>query len=190
MQGIGVEVGDGTLTVAKLSLYHCRIMFDRLPDLFDPIEFAEKKRRIRGRVPLSSLDRVRDVLLRLEGDAEVDLEFKREGRIPSLEGFVAAELTLQCQCCLEALTWPVRSEVHLGMVGSIDEVSILPEEFEPMLVEPGGMVALADIIQDELLLAMPSIPQHSRCRLSQPEATAESTDHPFAILAELKKKPS
>jgi uncharacterized protein len=137
-------------------------MFDRLPDLFDPLEFVEKKRRIKGRMLLSSLDRVQDILLNPEGEVQVDLEFRREGRIPAIEGSVTAELTLQCQCCLEPLVWPVHSRVQLGVVGSIDEISILPEEFEPTLVEAGGRVALADIVQDELL-------------------------HPFSRLAELKK---
>jgi uncharacterized protein len=165
-------------------------MFDRLPDLFDPLEFVEKRRRIRGMVPLASLDRICDVLLNREGGANIDLEFKREDRVAAIEGLVSANLVLQCQCCLEALIWPVCSEVRLGVVGSIDEANVLPEGFEPMIVESGGMVALADIIQDELLLAIPSIPQHSECHLPKPRARSDGVEHPFAVLAQLKKNQS
>ena len=161
-------------------------MFDRLPDLFDPLEFVEKKRRIEGRLHLSRLDRLQDVLLSSEGEVQVKLEFKREGRIPAVEGVVVADLTLQCQCCLEPLPWPVRNGVHLGVVGSIDEIGLLPEELEPLWVEPGGVIAVTDIIQDELLLAIPSIPQHPVCRLPQTETVVSGKEHPFARLAELK----
>jgi uncharacterized protein len=166
------------------------IMLDHLPDLIDPFEFAEKKRRIKGSMPLSTMDRVRDIVLNQEDEASVDLEFKREGRIAVITGRIDAGLALQCQCCLEALSWPVHGEVSLGVVRSIDEADVLPEAFEPMLVESGDAVALVDIVQDELLLALPPVPQHSECGLPKPAAVAESREHPFAVLAQLKKNPS
>jgi uncharacterized protein len=165
-------------------------MLDHLPDLIDPFEFAEKKRRIKGAMPLSIMDRVRDIVLNQEDEVSVDLEFKREGRIAVVVGRMDAELALQCQCCLEVLNWPVHGEVSLGIVRSIDEANVLPEMFEPMLVESDDAVALADIVQDELLLAIPSVPQHLECGLSKPAAVAESRENPFAVLAQLKKNPS
>lgn len=162
-------------------------MFDRLPDLFDPFEFAEKKRRIKGSVPLARMDRLRDGLLVGAGDASIDLEFRREGRIATVNGHVEADLVLQCQCCMEQLHWPVRCEVRVGLAGSLEEADRLPEEFEPLMVEPGATVALVDLVQDELLLAMPSIPQHSDCGLPKPKQAADDVEHPFAALARLKK---
>jgi uncharacterized protein len=165
-------------------------MLDHLPDLIDPFEFAEKKRRIKGTIPLSIMDRVRDIVLNQEDEASIDLEFRKEGRIAVITGRIDAELALQCQCCLEALSWPVHGEISLGVVRSIDEANVLSEAFEPMLMESDEAVALVDIVQDELLLAMPSVPQHSECGLPKPQAVAEVRKHPFAILAQLKKNPS
>lgn len=162
-------------------------MFERLPDRFDPFEYVDKKRRIKGRVPFDKMDRIRDSLLTSQGEASIELEFRREGKVAAILGRVEADLVLCCQCCLEALDWPVRSEVHLGMVGSIDEAGLLPEEFEPIIVEAGHEVVLVDIIQDELLLAIPAIPQHAECRLSNPGGLSGATEHPFAVLAQLKK---
>jgi uncharacterized protein len=165
-------------------------MFDRLPDLFDPFEFAEKKRRIKGSVPLARMDRVRDCLQAEDGDANIDLEFRREGRVATLTGRVEADLVLQCQCCMEALSWPVRSAVRLGLAGSLEEADRLPEGFEPLLVEPGAAVALVDLVQDELLLAIPSIPQHPECGPPKPQNASAAVEHPFAVLAQLKKNRS
>ena len=51
---------------------------------------------------------------------------------------------------------------------------------------------LADIIQEELLLAIPSIPQHGQCEAFAPREMAQTPiatkrPNPFAALAELKK---
>ncbi|MGZ8246632.1 YceD family protein [Methylomagnum sp.] len=165
-------------------------MFDRLPELFDPLEFVEKKRRIKGIVPLGGLDRLHDALLNREDGVRVDLEFMREGRVAAVTGRVEATLVLQCQCCLEPMDWPVSSEVRLGVVTSIDQANLLPEDFEPLMVDPGAVIALADIVQDELLLAMPSVPQHSDCKLSKPDKASGGVEHPFAVLAQLKKNQS
>lgn len=162
-------------------------MVNHLPDLIDPLEFVEKKRRIKGSVPFSRMERVFDVLSNREGEADVELQFKREGKVAVIVGRVNADLSLQCQCCLEILSWPVHSEVRLGVVGSLDEADLLPEQFEPLVVEPGVSIAVKNIVQDELLLAIPSIPQHTECHLPKAQVALDSAGHPFAALAQLKK---
>ena len=175
------------MTVSRLCFYYCWIMADRLPEWFDPREFVEKKRRIKGKVPLGAMDRVRDALLSTEGVANLDLVFHRQGRVAAVVGRVEADLVLRCQCCLGALAWPVRSEVSLGVVASLDEADRLPEEFDALVVAPGSEVALAEIVQDELVLAIPPIPQHVQCGVPKPQTTSESGRRPFDSLAQLKK---
>ena len=165
-------------------------MADRLPDSFDPLEFVEKARRITGTVPLSKMDRLPDVLLSREGAVAVDLQFGREGLVAAIIGAVNADLVLQCQCCMEALDWPMRAEVRLGVVGSIDEGDRLPDDFEPLLVESGEKVSAVDIVQDELVLAIPVIPQHAECGPARPKSGPDKPEHPFAVLANLKKNHS
>ena len=161
-------------------------MFERLPERFDPFEYVDKKRRIRGLLPLAVMDRVGDALSSRQGKVRIELEFMREGRWAVLSGRVEADLVLRCQCCLENLDWPVRSEVHLGVVRSIDEANLLPEELEPLLVEAGCRVVLLDLVQDELLLAVPVIPQHRDCKAPGSAMPSHSELHPFAVLAQLK----
>ncbi len=162
-------------------------MLDHLPDLIDPYEFVEKNRRIKGKMPFVGMDRLRDAILNLDDVANIDIEFKREGRIAAIVGRLEANLALRCQCCLEVLKWPVASDIRLGVVRSIDEANALPAEFEPLLVESDSAIALADIVQDEVLLAMPDIPQHEECHLPKPAVVSEPREHPFAALARLKK---
>jgi uncharacterized protein len=163
-------------------------MLDHLPDLIDPYEFAEKRRRIKGALPLSGMDRLSNAILNPGDTVTIDLEFKMEGRFAAVVGKVESALALRCQCCLEALDWQVRSEVRLGVVRSIDEADILPAGFEPLLMESEAALAVRNLVEDELLLAIPVVPQHPDCRLPhQPAKIPEPKRHPFADLAQLKK---
>jgi uncharacterized protein len=90
------------------------------------------------------------------------------------------------------LDWPVSVQVNLGVVRSIDEAKLLSEHLESLLMEEES-VALLDIVQDELVLAVPTIPQHKECKpasgvgVEPPAAEAAKRPNPFAVLADLKK---
>jgi len=151
------------------------------------MEFVDKHRQIRGVVPLSSMDRLRDEILNEEGGAEVELEFCREGRLALIKGKVSADLLLECHCCLEPLPWNVRTDVELGIVGSLDEADRLPEGLEPLLIAQGERMAINDIVQDELLLAIPNVPQHERCEIPIGRDLLSLEENPFAVLKQFKE---
>jgi uncharacterized protein len=168
-------------------------MVEHLPEFIDPLVLAEKRRQFKGSLPLTKMSRLHDVLLERDGAVDFELRFEKDGKIAAVSGIVQAALVLQCQCCLEAIAWPVKTRVKLAVVSSIDEADLLPESYEPLLLE-GETMPLADIIQEELLLAIPAIPQHDNCAPALPpsqrkEAVSEAPKrpNPFAILAELKK---
>ena len=163
-------------------------MPDRLPDVIHPLSLAQKRRHLRGEIPLSQLDRVAGALFETQGTAKVELQFGKTGRQAGVTGRVEADLVLQCQCCLGAMSWPVKSEVNLGIVASVDEALLLPESMEPLLIEAESEIPLADIVQDELLLAIPTVPRHANCQVPNPLKAKTDKPHPFAGLAELKSK--
>lgn len=163
-------------------------MPDCLPDVVDPVAFAEKNRQLRGVLAVNRMDRLADMLLDPQGFVSVDLQFSKEGRVPCIRGSVEADLVLQCQCCLEPLAWSMRSTVNLGVVGSLDESRLLPDSMDPLLIEAGCGVSLVDIVQDELLLGVPLIPQHQSCAASRPAVAVSERPHPFAGLAQFKIK--
>ncbi len=166
-------------------------MVEHLPELIDPLAFAEKRRQFKGNLPLSKMTRLQDVLLQREGNVSFELRFGKEGKLAVVTGSVQANLELQCQCCLGAIIWPVSSNLNLAVVGSIDEANLLPDSYEPLLLE-GQTIPLVDILQEELLLAVPAIPQHGQCGGSTqkeetgPKLNAPERPNPFAVLAKLK----
>ncbi|WP_340121716.1 YceD family protein [Methylobacter svalbardensis] len=170
-------------------------MLARLPEYIDPLHLADKRGALKGQIPVSSLDRLAGLLFDDTGAVTVDLFFGREGRLAKIEGHMEAVLELECQNCLQAVQWPVKHTVKLGIVTSIDQADRLPEDYEPLLVVEGKM-PLKNIVEDELLLILPAFPKHSHNCLADKSGNKEAdfalnepqspTKNPFSILAKFK----
>ncbi|MGZ5008964.1 MAG: YceD family protein [Methylobacter sp.] len=170
-------------------------MLARLPEYIDPLHLADKRGELKGEIPVSSLDRLADILSSDTGTVAVELFFGREGRLAKVEGQIETVLELECQNCLQAVQWPVKSAVKLGIVTSLDQADRLPEDYEPLLVDE-EKILLKNIIEDELLLILPTFPKHQHNCLGQKTDDSKlvslqdeqhsSKENPFSILAKLK----
>ncbi|PKM13149.1 MAG: metal-binding protein [Gammaproteobacteria bacterium HGW-Gammaproteobacteria-3] len=169
-------------------------MLDRLPEFIDPLAFADKHSELTGRIKLSSLDRLSSVLAENSGTVAVTLVFAKVGRLATVEGRVSATLVVRCQNCLQTMALLVDSTIKLGIVSSMAAADALPEAYEPLWVGD-KKIPLKDIVEDELLLALPAFPKHrERCYenaqsvLSQAASKNElsNLNNPFSILAKLK----
>lgn len=170
-------------------------MLDRLPKYIDPLHLADKRGVLMGRIPLSSFSRLAEILLDNTGSVDIELSFRREGKLAMIEGRIETTLTLVCQNCLQDLPWPVNNVINLAIVSSIDEANRLPENYEPLLLEE-EKILITDIIEDELLLVVPQYPKHQHNCLNQvssfPQAHSAMNqqqlrrENPFSILTNLK----
>jgi uncharacterized protein len=169
-------------------------MIQRLPDQLDLLAAAGAGRELHGRITLASLERVMPLLASPEGELEVEMRLgKDQDGTCHLTGSIRGKVTLQCQRCLENLDRAVEIEFRLGLVRSQEAAARLAEGYEPLLVtsEPAS---IADIVADEVLLALPFAPVHEdldEChglyRDYQPSEEAQR-ENPFAVLAGLKQK--
>jgi uncharacterized protein len=172
-------------------------MLARLPKFIDPLLLADRNANIEGELPVSSLGRVADLLSNDVGNISVKLFFGREGRLATIDGHISAVLALKCQRCLEPVEWPINNEIKLGVVNTAERANNLPDGYEPLLLIEEGKIPLVNIVEDELLLILPSIPKHQDdCAApnmpnNKPKPvlkTLETTkETPFSILANLKK---
>lgn len=170
-------------------------MSDRLPEYIDPIQLADKQGIVKGHATISSLARLADFLASDAGSIAVALYFRREGRLVLIEGRLEGLLQLVCQNCLEPIEWPISHTVRLGVVMSIEQADRLPEDYEPLLLV-GEKILVKDIVEDELLLLLPTFPKHQRAcpmpaRTDYPSDVAKPNgkpvrENPFSILANLK----
>ncbi len=180
-------------------------MSSRLVEFVDPWRLAGTGKVISGTVKLAVLPRLADVLHSTNGDVQYQLEFySGEKKRPKIKGFVRAELILTCQRCLGPVVLPVDSMLNLAVIEVPEEAELLSEECDPVWVED-GQIQLLDLVEEELLLAVPQVARHSLGGCSealmeeyvtqeefQPEAADKvdsvlDEENPFAVLAGLKK---
>ncbi len=166
-------------------------MLDRLPILIDPLSFAERGKRLLGTIKINELSRLSEVLLDNSGEIEVDLAFDKEGRVPVIVGKIKANLIAECQSCLKQVILPIDKHFKLGMVTSEEQADRLAGECEPLFLQD-EKVSLNELVEDELLLALPDFPKHSDVCVERgrDEAVNEheeiDSNNPFSVLAKLK----
>ena len=118
------------------------------------------------------------------------------GSQPSLALGADTEVTLECQRCLQPMRVPLHAERRVFFVQGEDAAQALDAESEHDVLALTPALDLADLIEDELLLALPFVPRHEQCPeplarafVEDDAAAADPADHPFAALAALKRGP-
>jgi uncharacterized protein len=90
----------------------------------------------------------------------------------------------------------IESMARVGLIEAEADMSRVPEDLEPMLA-PEGRISIGELVEEELLLALPIVPLHedaNECAVapSAPLVTAEQeeqkTQKPFERLGELLKR--
>ena len=169
-----------------------RLMSSDLPQLIEPIRFARAGKQLNGQFALNDMPRLSAQLYKDSGHVQFNIEFghDEENEVYFITGWIEARLSIVCQRCLEGLELQVKNPLKLGIVSTRNEAELLPSDYEPlMLVE--DTVSLLELIEDEILLAMPIAALHDneKCHASA-ETVAQSTmkkNKPFAELEKLKK---
>ena len=171
-------------------------MSGALPPFLDLGQAARLELRLSGSLAVKSLPRLVSALAADSGIVSVELQAEPEvgGRIV-VTGRIHAPLVMTCQRCLESVTLEVEAEPRLAWVKSDAEMEALSPEYDPLL-STDGRVAVAGLVEDELLLALPLAPRHAdgACgktrkptTRSAPAVEEENRKNPFADLAKLKR---
>jgi uncharacterized protein len=164
-------------------------MLDCLPKRIEPVGLADVGRSFRGEVPIRELSRLAPLVASSEGALKVQLDFSLdERRIRTLKGTVQGSLDLVCQRCLDRLRFDLDLRIRLGIVTSEAEIDRLPEGYEPLVVS-GEPIPTFEVIEDEVLLAVPAIPLHegtAQCETGYRNEPLEKRDNPFSVLEKLK----
>ena len=175
-------------------------MSREFPDIVDPWKVAEGRKSFRGTMPLKRMPRLKELLVPENGAGEAAFSatfaFDRQGLV-TMDIEVRAELKLLCQRSLEPYVENVDRRSRLAVIEDVADEDSLPEHYEPVLVEDRRL-ALADLVEEELLLAVPQVPRSPEAgELDLPvdvsvEASAgskrEQTHRPFEGLADLMKE--
>lgn len=157
----------------------------------DAFAFARDGRVLEGALTVSSLERLHDLLVGQDGDISFHLAgFKGESGEFMLRLEVSGLLPLACQRCLEAVPFELDIDCLLELVPagaelSQDELEDDTRDFLPVERE----LDVVELVEDEILLALPVAPRHEKCGLPGSENAGERIN-PFAKLSGLKGKPN
>jgi len=167
-------------------------MFEHpLPSTIKPLKLARQQGKLKGFMPLTQLPALLADGSEPEGRVEADLQLEMQGRWPVLHGVANASLKMQCQRCLDAVVVPLHADISLGFVQSEEALEQLPENLEPFLLEEEE-IPLADVLEQELILALPIVAYHPECQHAPYESgeevteTADEKPNPFKVLEQLK----
>jgi len=162
-----------------------------LPPQVDPRKLADCQTVLDYCVAFADLPRFASALLDNQGSVRMQLSFARdEGNTLILRSQLSTKVQLRCQRCLEPVTLEVQSQCSYALLAPSKDPSTVPAQHE--VLELSDSLALAELIEDELLLALPLVPAHElgQCQMpswNNPQEEAVSKPNPFSVLAQLRQ---
>lgn len=162
------------------------------PDWISPERAAEGKRVFSGTVPLSRMKRLLPLLANAEGNASFVAAFRRDlDKRVVIDLQVDAALPLICQASLEGYEEQLQRRCELAVIEDDSEQDGAPDSYDFVKTE-NGRLALAALVEDELLLGLPHVPRKpglERVEYSTGGISSESEvsqdkgkKNPFAVL--------
>jgi uncharacterized protein len=171
-------------------------MSQQLPEQIDPFRLARQRRVLSGQIDIVRMKRLVPLLYSSEGAARVELEFgiDTDMHVQYLRGNLSVDLQMSCQRCLQPMSQHVETAIALGLATTRRQADEMPTHYEPLLVE-NETIFLVDVIEDELLLALPIVTMHPPNACTAQAATSNDApesrkENPFAKLAQLKNRTS
>ena len=170
-----------------------------LPKQLDLRGLAARGVHMEGTVSAKDLPRLADSGIAIVESALAVFDFWRDEEARYVVAVsVEAKVVMQCQRCLSDMEVPLKCTSLMACVWTDEEAASLPATYEPLLVEDAA--DLSDIVEEEILLAIPVSPIHeTECKseaqraalAAEVEGPAKIEDtgereSPFAVLERLK----
>lgn len=179
-----------------------------LPDHIDPWRAAKNGLSFAGELPLTRFPRLLEVGIVDEGETPAHvtyrLDFGRDAqRGTVLEGWARVRLRLLCQRCLSDVWLDLDAPLALRLVRVEASAKGSESGYEALVVTDDSLDPF-ELIEDELLLAIPPFPRHpvGECQAPEPASgdgsavsepdrpsaeEPERAPNPFAVLERLKQ---
>lgn len=166
----------------------------KLPITIEPFKSAQRNLVCDGYFELSEFDRLRAVTENCGGQMHVVIQFTiDEQGLNVISGTGSTVVELTCQRCNELFKQELSVDFSLSPVKKPEQAEQLPSYYDAIELDENGEVNLRELVESELLLAIPLIPKHE---LDDCQAPANSTwgelpeeldkPNPFDVLKQLK----
>ena len=143
-----------------------------------------------GKIDPGDLVRLSEFLLLDQAKIAVEFGFSQSDYdIPIVQGRLNADLTVECQRCLEAMEIPLHFDFNL-LVDADDD--IVAESSLDTVYSEDGAIDIFEVVEDEIILGLPLVTMHENVACNefwqaQDHDTEQVTkENPFSVLAKLK----
>ncbi len=176
--------------------YYTRPMSPPWSQPLDVDRLARGEAEIDFDVPLAELPRLRARIAGIGGSVRGAARFGKRSGFPVVELSLAGKATLQCQRCMQAMELPVDGTTHVALILAEADAAEVPEDLEPVLARE-GRISAGELVEEELLLALPIVPLHEELSVCAVAASApllaeaapeHVTQRPFAGLGDLLRR--
>ena len=169
--------------------------YEQLPKKIDPIKFVTLETSLSGTINLEDMTRLSACIEGGDPLVDADLSFYRsEQGFRIIEGSCRAQVNLLCQRCLEPTGVPLEAKIALVIVSDDERAKKLPKQYDALILQEAP-ISLAEMVEEELLLCLPSVPRHldEQCNASlldyeDSEVEEVTKPNPFEVLSTLKKE--
>jgi uncharacterized protein len=173
--------------------YYTRPMSPAWSQPLDIDRLSRGEAEIEFDVPLAELPRLKSRIAGVGGSVRGTARFGQQSGFAVAELSLAGAARLQCQRCMRPMELAIDSTTHVALIAAEADAPEVPEELEPVLLHE-GRISAGELVEEELLLALPIVPLHEKlrdCALppSAPLTPGGEPEHvsqrPFEGLAEL-----
>lgn len=148
-----------------------------------------------GQMNLAEFERL-SIDTQADTPLEVAVDFGKKDGILWLSFVVGGSLLVVCQRCLSPLRVDVSGTYQMAILTSDEQIDKIAGQEYVLLSELGSpnLLPIKDLLEDELLLTLPLSARHDDCQMftdgAGGDVAEEKANNPFAVLANLKAKPS
>lgn len=163
----------------------------------DPYKMAKRGETMQDSIAVSLLPRVKNLLASEVGEVKYQLAFGVDSEgFNFINGKLEGLLTFCCQRCLQPVEQDISCSFAVCLVKNDSEAKDLPSAYEPVLVDGDGNLDPIELLEDELILALPLVAMHAvdapECKkpievsIEETENKMQKVNQPFGILRDLK----
>lgn len=175
------------------------------PSRLDVRAFAQEAAQMQGDLSLSKCERLAQDLYGAEADSALKiLHWQARGESVPVAGGIAqswlhldlqASVPMQCQRCLQPMEAQLNVQRSFRFVRDEAEANAQDDDAEEDLLVAAKQFDLLDLMEDELIMALPFAPAHEVCPApvklesssEEFESAQQAKPHAFAALGVLKK---
>lgn len=164
-----------------------------LPNNINLDKWADVGFEWQGEIDVQDFERFQTLVQ--EGVLQLNLKLMTNDGVLWLNYRIAGDVSLDCCRCLEPMVLDLTGNYELALIERESQLALIGESeyvlFDELNLADAKMLPVKDLLEDNLILALPLSPKHEDCQplLEEVEEDEpEEKDNPFLVLAELKGK--